>query len=108
MIDGISFDIISDISTNILREPLIRFTQEQAALHEIPTKSVDSGPLWDPSSKEWTQTFVELPTPENGKLLLIPKVIVRRKLHYAPDDYFNNYVLTYLMAEEISANSELV
>jgi hypothetical protein len=108
MIEGISFDIISDISTNIIREPLIRFTQEQTALHNIPTKSVDSGPLWDPSTKEWTQAFVELPTPENSKLLLIPKVIVRKKLHYAPDDYFNNHVLTYLMAEEISANSELV
>jgi hypothetical protein len=108
MIDGISFDIVSDISTNIIREPLIRFTQDQATLHEIPTKRVDSGPLWDPTHKEWFQEFVELPVAKGRKLLLVPKVIVRKKLHYAPDDYFNNYVLTYLMAEEISANSALV
>lgn len=33
---------------------------------------------------------------------------MRKKLHYEPDDYFSNYVLTYLMEQEISANSELV
>lgn len=108
MIDGISFDIVSDISTNIIREPLIRFTQSQASIHGIEMERVDSGPLWDPSQQQWTQEFVELPTPNKRRLLLVPKVIVRKKLHYEPEDYFSNYVLTYLMEQEISANSELV
>jgi hypothetical protein len=108
MLDGISFDIVSDISTNIIREPLIRFTQAQAQAHGIPMEEVDSGPLWDPAKGEWTQEFAALPTPNKRRLLLVPKVIVRKKLHYEPDDYFNNYVLTYLMEQEISANSELV
>lgn len=108
MLDGISFDIVSDITTNIIREPLIRFTQSQAGIHGIEMEQVDSGPLWDPSQGQWTQEFVELPTPNKRRLLLVPKVIVRKKLHYEPHDYFSNYVLTYLMEQEISANSELV
>jgi hypothetical protein len=108
MIEGISFDIVSDIATNIIRAPLIRFTQEQADLHGIPMEEVDSGPLWDPASSQWTQKFERLPAPDRHRLILVPKVIVRRKLHYEPNDYFNNYVLTFLMEEEISAKSELV
>jgi hypothetical protein len=108
MIEGVSFDIVSDIATNIIREPLIRFTQEQAELYDIPMQDVDSGPLWDPGASQWTQRFERLPTPDGRKLILVPKVIARRKLHYEPSDYFSNYVLTFLMEEEISANSELV
>jgi hypothetical protein len=108
MIEGISFDKVSDIATNIIREPLIRFTQEQCARYGVPTERVDSGPLWDPDASEWRQELVDLPTPHGRKLLLVPKVIVRKKLHYSPDDYFNNYVLAFLMNEEIAAKSELV
>lgn len=108
MIEGISFDIVSDIATNVIREPLIRFTQEQCAAHGISTKNVGSGPLWDPGRHEWTQRFEELPVAGTGKLLLVPKLLVRKQLHFRPDDYFQHYILDYLQQAEISANTELV
>lgn len=108
MIEGISFDIVSDIATNVMREPLIRFTQEQCAAHGIATRRVASGPLWDPETHLWDQQYEELPVAGTGKLLLVPKTIVRKKLHFRPDDYFQHYILDYLQDEEISANGELV
>src|SRR5690606_26224986 len=78
MIDGIRADIVSDITTNIIRAPLIQFTQEVCRFHGIPLAAeVDSGPLWDPANRTWQSRFVELPTPEDQKLLLVPKEIVR-------------------------------
>jgi hypothetical protein len=108
MIEGISFDIVSDIATNVMRGPLIRFTQEQAIFWDIPLKKVASGPLWDPATHTWDQRYEELPVAGTGKLLLVPKAIVRKKLHFNADDYFQHYILDFLMEREISSNSELV
>ncbi len=49
MVEGISSDIVSDIATNIIRYPLIKYTHEACATYGIPLgRDVDSGPLWDP------------------------------------------------------------
>ena len=53
MIPGISFDKVSDITTNIIREKLILYTQEQCRLHGIPMKLVPSGKTWSPIEKRW-------------------------------------------------------
>lgn len=108
MIEGIGSDIVSDMATNVIREPLIRFTQAQAALWKIKTENVASGPLWDLSTHDWTQRFEQLPTVQGRKLLLVPKVIVRKKLQFDADDYFRNYILAHLIEQEKAANSELV
>jgi hypothetical protein len=109
MVEGVSSDIISDIATNIIRQPLITYTRDAAALYGIPlTPDVASGPLWDPSRSEWFTEYTELPTTEWGKLLLVPKVIVRRRMDYDADEYYNDYLLEHLRSVELDANSELV
>lgn len=108
MIEGISFDIVSDMATNVIRQPLIRFTQEMSAKHSIPTRQVGSGPMWDPAKHEWFQQYERLPVATSGKLLLVPKIIVRKKLEYRPDDYFQHYVLEFLIEEELASNTQLV
>jgi hypothetical protein len=108
MIEGISFDRISDMATNIIRAPLIAFTQAQAREHGIAMRTVGSGPLWNPAQHRWHQEYSELPWTPAGKLLLVPKVIVRKKLHYSDDEYFQHYILEFLIDEEISTNGELV
>jgi len=53
MIEGISVDIVSDVVTNIIRAPLISYTQECCALYGIPlTSNVASGPTWNPRKNE--------------------------------------------------------
>lgn len=109
MLRGIDADIISDITTNVIREPLIRFTQQIAVKYGIPLEEgINSGPLWDPNVGAWTNRFEKLPMTKYGKLLLIPKLIVRDNLIYRPDDYFSNYVLEFLRSEELAAGSALV
>lgn len=109
MVEGIDRDIISDITTNIIRGPLIRFTQEMCQEYGIPTEpGIDSGAQWDYARKEWVTTHVNLPRTDGGKLLLVPKVIVRRHLDYERDEYTRDYILTHLQGVEITARSALV
>lgn len=108
-IDGIREDIVSDITTNIIREPLIRFTQEVCAYHGIPlSPNVSSGPVWNPKKRGWEVKFVSLPTPEDEKLLLVPKEFVRLNMDYDVDKYYQHYILEYLQDSELGAQSELV
>jgi hypothetical protein len=103
-IEGIGFDIISDVTTNIIRRPLVRFTGDVCSYYGIPlTSGVASGRLWDHRRRAWTQEFVSLPVTEHGPLLLVPKSIVRRSTTFNPGEYYNHYVLPFLQDEELNA-----
>jgi hypothetical protein len=109
MIEGIGVDIISDITTNIIRRPLIEYTQRMCRRYGIPMETgIFSGPMWNPTSKRWETDFVELPNPPTGKLLLVPKAIVRAQLQYKFDRYYRHYLMTHLQRLEFEANSALV
>lgn len=109
LIDGISVDIVSDIVTNIIRGPLIKFTQETAKHHNmLLVQNVESGPIWSPQTKQWINKYVDLPVTSAGKLLLVPKIIVRQNMDYNVDQYYRHYIMTHLQQVEIDANSSLV
>jgi hypothetical protein len=109
LIHGISVDIVSDITTNIIRGPLIEYTQEQAKQLGIPlTQGVPSGPMWHPGRGEWITQFVELPMTKTGKLLLVPKAIVRRTSLYDMQEYYRHFMLAHMQREELKAGSALV
>jgi len=109
LIHGISVDIVSDITTNIIRGPLVEYTQEQAKQLGIPlTQGVPSGPMWHPGRGEWITQFVELPMTKTGKLLLVPKAIVRRTSLYDMQYYYRHYMLEHMQREELKAGSALV
>ncbi len=109
LVPGISSDIVSDIATNVIREPLIRYTAAVAEYFGIPLENdVDSGPLWNPVKRVWESGYVKLPVTPHGKLLLIPKSLVRRKMDYDLKEYYRDYMIEHLRHVEESANSELV
>lgn len=109
LIPGIGVDVISDMTTNIIRAPLIEYTQRMAVYYGIPlSPGVPSGPMWNPATKDWVEDFVELPMTPEGKLLLVPKAIVRRHLAYNLSEYYRFHVLTHLQDVELAANSQLV
>jgi hypothetical protein len=109
LVPGIDRDRVSDIATNIIREPLIRYTQAACANYGIPLQDdIDSGALWDQTRSTWHSRFEQLPVAGDGKLLLVPKAIVRKKLDYDRSEYLNHYLLTALQAVELRAGSELV
>jgi hypothetical protein len=110
MVDGISVDIISDMTTNIIRGPLIDYTQEMANQYGIPmSDGVPSGPIWNGARKEWSDGYVKLPVEKKtGKILLVPKAIVRQKIGYDANEYYRHFLLRHMQNAELEANGALV
>jgi hypothetical protein len=109
LVPGIGVDIVSDMATNIIRGPLIEYTQQMCQKEGIPlTAGVNSGPMWNATQQKWEAKFVELPMTKFGKILLVPKAIVRRSPQYDLNEYFRHYLLEHLQREELKAGSSLV
>jgi hypothetical protein len=110
LVRGIGFDIVSDITTNIIRGPLLDYTRLACESYEIPMASgVVSGGMWNPRSRTWTQALVERPVATTGPILLVPKLVVRRGLSYELNEYYWHYILPFLQERELSsAGSRLV
>jgi hypothetical protein len=109
MVEGVAADIVSDIATNIVRLPLVLFTQDRCRELNIPMEpGIAVGPLWDPGKHAWYAMHTPMPMTPTGPLLLIPKVLVRRKLEYDVDEYLHKYLLPFLEEQEIAAKTAIV
>lgn len=108
-VEGIGHDRVSDMTINIVRRQLIKFTQDVCAHYDIEmVQQVDSGWMWDRQSQTWVTDHVALPMP-NSKLLLVPLAMVRKSPTFDPGDYLSNFVLPYLQDVELaSRHSTLV
>lgn len=108
MIDGISRDKISDLTTNIMRKKLEEYTIDQCNLYGISLHEVALSPYFSIDENAWVSDYYRLPVYKNKPVLLVPKFIARYSLDYDSGDYYNNYVLNFLQAENLSAWSSLV
>ncbi len=109
LIEGIGRDMVSDAVCNIIRGPLIRYTQDVCRYYGIPlTPGVSSGPVWNPNGEVWESSFVELPMTNEGKIILVPKLIVRHRLSYEYSEYYTHYLLPEMQSAEIASNTGLV
>ena len=110
LIEGISTDKISDAVCNILREPLIKYTQEQCKYYDIKlTPNVTSGRIWNPQSKTWEDSkYLNLPMTDYGKVILVPKILVRSDISYSQRSYYQDYLLPVMQEEHLKNNSSLV
>jgi hypothetical protein len=108
LIEGISRDKISDMTTNIIRAKLIEYTQSQCNLFGIETHQVPSGLIWDDHNEKWTSIYTELPICHRKSVILIPKATARFDTEYNHQEYYQHFVLNFLQAEHLSANSSLV
>lgn len=78
-------------------------------LYRIPTEEeVASGPQWNAAKGKWFSSFEPLPVTPEGRLLLVPKAIVRQHLEYDAGEYYRHFLLEHLQAVELNANSALV
>ena len=110
-IDGISSDKISDITTNIIRSVLVKYTKDQCDLHRVFNLGhVSTGPLWDINSGKWYQDFVELPVVGGKPIMLVPKAYVRWKQDFSHDhqEYYNHFILNFLQEWHLSNATGLV
>ena len=109
LIDGIGPDMVSDAVCNIIRGPLIRYTQDMCRYYAIPmAPQVASGPIWSPQVLRWEHALVELPVVAHQKLVLVPKAIARADFSFSTNEYFYHYLLPRLQSEELARNGGLV
>ncbi len=109
LIEGIGRDMVSDAVCNIIRGPLIRYTQDICAYYGIPlTPNVVSGPIWNPQTEAWENRYISLPITSEGKVILVPKIIVRHRLSYEYREYYQHYLLPIMQHDEVKRNSGLV
>ena len=108
MIEGVGRDKISDLTTNILREPLAGYTLTQCRLLGIPTQPVALPPHFSAEQNGWVNTYLDLPLARGRPLLLVPKAIVRHEFSYDHQQYYHGFVVNYLAAEELNAARGLV
>ncbi|QNI03806.1 hypothetical protein HXW73_13165 [Halomonas sp. SH5A2] len=101
--------MISDAVCNILRGPLIRYTQDMCVHYGVPlTPGIDSGPIWNPQESKWDHALVSLPLTNYGKVILVPKLIVRSRLCYKSDEYYRYFILPQMQHEHLQARTSLV
>ena len=109
MVEGISFDKISDVVTNIIRHHLIIYTQKQCELLGIPMSDAPSGFIWNSAENQWLRsTYVQLPHVNNNSLLFVPKKVVVWSSEFDSQHFYNNDILQYLQAYHLHAGSALV
>lgn len=108
MIDGISRDKISDLTTNVIRRHLAEYTKDQCDLHGVATQAVPLAPWFDLGQLAWITDYVDLPAWRGSQILLVPKAIVRYDPAYEHQQYYRRFVLPFLQAEHINAGTALV
>jgi len=108
-IEGIGPDKISDATTNIIRDHLLKYTISQCELWNIPlSQSVPSDFYWDSVNKIWNQGFYRRLVVDNKPILLVPKIIVTFYQDFVPQKYYQHFVLNYLQSEHVRTLSSLV
>ena len=108
-VDGVGPDMLSDAVCNIIRGPLIQYTQQACAYYGIPlTSEVDSGPVWNTRDEKWENHLIDLPMTKHGSLILIPKIIARVKQTYGHQEYYRHFLMPVLQQHHKDINSSLV
>ena len=107
-IEGIGRDKVSDLTTNIIRGPLLTYTKSQCDLHGIPTRDVSTPPAWDAERTRWAARYAPLPMINRKPVLLVPKATVRRELSLESQEFYNHHMIEFLRTEYQNANSGLV
>ncbi len=95
LIEGVGFDMVSDMTTNIVKPFFVEYTKRQCFMHNIPIENgVCLEHIFDWDELEWDDEHVNLPVnPKNGKpILFVPKTVVRR---FADIDYKDFWTSTY-------------
>lgn len=108
MIEGIGWDKISDLTTNVIRGKLAQYTLEQCELHGVPTRQVALGPYFSMDAQDWVSEYLQLPVVAGRPILLVPKAVARFESSYDHQDYYRNFALNYLQAQHLAAGSTLV
>jgi hypothetical protein len=107
LIPNINRDKISDITANILKIDLIKFTQDQCDLHKIPMRRVAIDNAFDFKEFKFKSFYDKLPVIDDKAKILLPISSVRRDPELDKYKYYRNFILEYLKAEHMHPSDSL-
>lgn len=108
-IKGIDKDKMSDMTANIIKSHLIKYTQDQCVHLGIPlTQGVPSGFYWDINTLSWENNYTNMLVINSRKIILVPKRIVSFSKTYTPENYVQHFILNFLQNEHLRLQSGLV
>jgi hypothetical protein len=96
---GVGADRVSDITANVLKLPLVEYTQKQAALWGIPlVAGVPLPHVLRHEDMEWRDDYVDLPVNpvSGGPMLLVPRRIVRLLPWINYEDFYTHEAKLFL------------
>jgi len=108
MIEGIGRDKISDLTTNVIRQHLVEYTQQECNLHGLALQHVALSPCFNADTFQWESDYADLPVWKKRPIVLVPKAIARFTTAYDHQKYYRHFVLDYLQSEALHAVSGLV
>ncbi|PFA66204.1 hypothetical protein CN378_14490 [Bacillus sp. AFS015802] len=101
LIEGVGYDMVSDMCTNIAKSFFIRYTQAQCNMHNIPMeKGICIEHVFDWDELDWDDQHEDLPiNPFNDSpFLLVPKTVLRRFEEIDYKDFWNS-TYRYMLRE---------
>lgn len=107
-VEGVDKDKTSDMVANIIKYPLIKYTQQQCTLLGIELTNVEAGYYWNKDSARWERGHQEMIVFNGKNYLLYPKHLVSASKYYSASEYFKMYILEYLQDKYIKEDSPLV
>lgn len=105
-VQGVDKDKTSDMVANIIKYPLIEYTQEQCRLFGVETTSIEAGYWWN--KDEWVRGHKNMLVIDGKPYLLFPKNLITKSSRYSSDEYFRMYILEWLKQKHLAEDSELV
>ena len=105
-VKGIDKDKISDMVANLIKYPLIKYTQNQCDLFEIELEDVESGYYWD--KNDWAYSYERMIVRNGRKYLLFPKSIITFSKEYYTKQYLRKYALEKLKEVNLEKDTHLV
>ena len=107
LIDGVGYDLISDMCTNIAKVFFINYTQHQCRLHGIALENgICLEHVFNWNEMEWDDINTDLPiNPESEQpILLVPKDVVRRFPVFDFEDFWNT-TYRYILRNNVLSSS---
>ncbi|AOI91448.1 hypothetical protein [Burkholderia pseudomultivorans] len=108
-IHGIDKDKVSDMTTNIIRGSLVKYTQQQCFLHGIPLRpNTATGPCWIRENSRWEESHDDMLVIDDAPILLVPKGVVGFAKAFGMSKYHQHFVLDFLKQEQLQTNGPFV
>ena len=102
-------DFLSDLTTTIIKAPLIGYTQAWCSFLGIEMQPQLVGKAWHPALGNWQMLPAkQLPRTAHGPLILVPRALVRYRVSAETMSFYRGFIRPLFEADELDMNSDLV